>query len=100
MQHSVEIRERRIGRKAQHGKTLRLKKCIAPGVVPGLIGVLRAVELDDQARLQAGKVRHIRTQRVLAAKFHAQLLAAQTRPQPTLAVSHGAAQRVRVGTCS
>jgi hypothetical protein len=54
--------------------------------------VLPAVQLDDQHAFEAAEVDDVRTDRMLAAKLHAQLMPAQAHPEPPLGVSFAAAQ--------
>ena len=52
-----------------------------------LILVLTAVQLDDQHAFDAAEIDDVRTDRLLAAKLHAQLMPPQTDPEPPLSVS-------------
>jgi hypothetical protein len=57
-----------------------------------LILVLAAVEFDDQHAVDAAEIDDVRTDRMLAAELHAQLMPAQVHPEPPFGVSLLAAQ--------
>ena len=74
------------------GKTQHTKP--APGeplcprlVLCALIVVLPAVQLDDQHAFDTAEVHDVRTDRMLAAKLHTQLMSPQMHPEPALGVS-------------
>jgi hypothetical protein len=46
-----------------------------------------AIQLDDQHAFDAAEVDDVRTDQMLPAKLHAQLMPAQMHPEPTLSVS-------------
>jgi hypothetical protein len=58
----------------QYAKATCSKKSVAALVVVGLLNMLAAVELNDHACFQAGKVTNVGTDRMLSAKFEPGLL--------------------------
>ena len=73
-------------------ETLLAEPLRACRVLRALILMLAAVQLDDQQPFDAAEIDDVGTDRMLAAKLHAQLMPAQTHPEPTLSVSLVAAQ--------
>jgi len=71
---------------------LRAKPFVAGGIRSAVV-VLPAVNFNDQAALQASKIRNVRTHRMLASEAApVQLPTAQMQPQTPLCVRHVAAQ--------
>jgi hypothetical protein len=77
--------------KAQHTKTSRGEPLVRDAS-RALIFVMPAVKLDDQHAFDAAKVDDVRTDRMLAAKLHPQLMPPQMHPEPALGVGLFAAQ--------
>ena len=59
------------------------KRC-ASGVLLPILGVLLAIQLDNQSRLNAAEIRYKRAYRMLATKLESALAAAQLPPQDLL----------------
>ena len=83
--------EKRRTRKPLPGDPVRTTR-----VMRTLILVPAAVEFDDQHAVDAAEIDDVRTDRMLAAELHAQLMPAQVHPEPVFGVSLLAAQL----TCS
>src|ERR1700732_5118484 len=79
-------------RKPQHAETLLAEPLRACRVLSATVLMLPAVQLDDQHPFDAAEIDDERTNRMLTAELHTQLMLAQTHPEPTLSVSLFAAQ--------
>src|SRR5258705_9355598 len=79
-------------RKAQDAETLLGEPVPTSRVLRTLILVLTAVEFDDQHAVDPAEIDDVRTDRMLAAELHAQLMPAQVHPEPPFGVSLLAAQ--------
>lgn len=83
---------------AEDPKPLRFEKRRPLLVVLRPLGVLPAVEFDDEAHLHAAEVSDERANRHLSSKFRSSdLLGAQTRPEASLGVGLVAAELARAG---
>jgi hypothetical protein len=91
-EHIVGARQCIVVPKAQDAKPELRQHLRAPLVVLDLIRVLPAVELDDQAFLQAHEVGDVSRYAMLPPKPHAELRRAQLRPQPHFGIGRIAAQ--------
>jgi hypothetical protein len=67
-------------------ETLPVEPLRACRVPRPLILMLPAIQFDDQHPFDAAEIDDVRTDRMLAAKLDAQLMPAQTHPEPALGV--------------
>jgi hypothetical protein len=99
LQNAVHVVANLAVPEAQHRPALSLHERIAFRVMSaGIVEtVLVAVKLDDEPRLDASEVGHIRSDRMLAAEAKAAELAiAQADPEPAFGFRHGLAKGARL----
>jgi len=72
-QHAIEVLKRCIRRKAHDDTALRLEERVPCQVVSLVVGMLRAIEFDDEPRFEAGEVGDEVAQWMLATELEAQL---------------------------
>jgi len=68
---------------------------LIPFSVAGVVGVLAAVDFDDEPPRQAGEVDDVSTNRLLAAESFSHLTVAQVGPQNSFGLGHGAPEAAR-----
>ena len=93
--HGTGLRPGLVAPEADHRPAGVLHECV-PRLVACAFGVLTAVEFHDEARLAAGEIREIRTDRVLPDEFMAAKLAVlQFDPQAAFGEIVALAERPR-----
>jgi hypothetical protein len=81
---------------AQHPKAARSEKHVSTDIVVGLLGMLAAVQLDDEKSFETREIADVRAHRVLPTKFEAcQLTSAHTLPKHALRTSRVLAEGAR-----
>lgn len=73
--------------KTKHPKACYLKEARSLIVCTSCFRMLPPIKFDDQLSFQADKIENIVAERMLAAKLHAKLFAAQELPEKALGVS-------------
>ncbi len=94
--HAIGIGQDLIIPESKHPPALTLQPC-RPATVGLTIGMLSAIDLDDEAVGDAGEIEDEWTERMLPPELITfQTPSAQSRPQPTFGIGQGGSQLARL----
>ena len=98
LENRLRLQKYLVVPEAQDAKSLRLDQTVALLIVPDVLRVLAPIELEDNLRFQARKIRDESGNRHLAPEPEAgELFAAQMLPKVALSIGRLVAQPTRSG---
>lgn len=87
-QYTIQVFQYLIVPKSNHLEPMHFDALCSFQIVRSIVGMLSPIDLNYQLRIEANKIRNEVRNGVLAAKFHAKLIAANGSPKFLFGVGH------------